>query len=221
MMVPMNEESITVVDQAGVHGLVDPAQFTSADEGGVWVRFADRQVLVPVEMLVAQANGTFYLPLSLAELARQTEQAVNQAGISVVLPVIQEELLVQKRPIETGVRVSKVVHEQQETYDLPLVSEEIEIRRIPVNRRVDQPVPIRQEGDVLVVPVLEEVLVVQKQLLLKEEVHIITKRTETHKSGQETLRREEVLVEPIQGEASPQMGSQVPLQHGAETISQA
>jgi stress response protein YsnF len=50
--------------------------------------------------------------------------------------------------------------------------------------------------------VLEEVLVVQKQLLLKEEVHIITKRTETRQSGQETLRREEVLVEPIQGEAS-------------------
>jgi uncharacterized protein (TIGR02271 family) len=203
MVVLMNkEEPVIVVDQMGLRGLVDPAQFTKANQVGVRVRFADRQALVPVELLAAQEDGTFYLPLSLAELVKQTENEANQQGAPVVLPVTEEELHVQKRTIETGVQVTKLVHERQETFELPLISEEIEIRRLPVNRRVDQPVAIRQEGDVIVVPVLEEVLVVQKQLLLKEEVHIITKRTETRQSGQETLRREEVLVEPIQGEAS-------------------
>jgi len=38
---------------------------------------------------------------------------------------------------------------------------------------------------------------VQKQFLLKEEVHIITKRSERHQPEQVTLRREEVIVEPV------------------------
>lgn len=216
----MNKESITVVDKAGVHGLVEPAQFTKGESSGVQVRFADRQVLVPAEMLVAQNDGTFYLPLSLAELAKQTAQAASQADGTVVLPVIEEEVSVQKRRVETGVRLSKVVHEKQETFELPLISEDVEIRRVPVNRRIDQPVAIRQDGDVTIIPVLEEVLVVQKQLLLKEEVHIITKRTETRHSGQETLRREELLVEPLQGQPSPQSSSHHPRTEGVEKSSQ-
>ena len=207
----MNKESITVVDQAGLRGLVEPAQFTKGDPSGVQIRFADQQVLVPVEMLVAQTDGTFYLPLSLAELVKQTEQTASQADTTVVLPVIEEELRVQKRTVETGVRVTKVVQEKQESFELPLLSEEIEIKRLPVNRHVDQPVAVRQEGDVIIIPILEEVLVVQKQLLLKEEVHIIRKRTETRHSGQETLRREELLIEPIQGQASHLNSSHHPL----------
>jgi uncharacterized protein (TIGR02271 family) len=202
MRVTMNKEPIIVVDQAGLRGLVEPSQFTKSDPSGVQVRFADRQVLVPAEMLVAQTDGTFYLPLSLAELAKQTTQAASQTDGSVVVPVIEEELQVQKRTVETGVRVSKVVHEKQEPFELPLISEEIEVKRLPINRRIDQPVAMRREGDVLVIPVLEEVLVVQKQLVLKEEVHIITKRTETRHAGQETLRQEELRIEPIQGQPS-------------------
>lgn len=217
----MNEESIIVLDQTGLQGLVDPAQFTQGAESGVRVRFADRQVSVPAEMLVAQADGTFFLPLPLAELAQQSEQTASQAGATVVVPVIEEELRVQKRQVETGVRVTKVVYEKQEAFDFPLVTEEIEIRRFPINRSVEQPVAIRQEGDVLVVPVLEEVLVIQKQLLLKEEVHIITKRTETRQVGQETLRREEVLVEPIQGQASPQTSAHAPFDEGIEQTNKA
>ncbi len=57
---------------------------------------------------------------------------------------------------------------------------------------------MRQEGDTLIVPLLEEVLVVQKQLLLKEEVHISKKRTEQHHPEQVTLRSEQVSVERIE-----------------------
>jgi uncharacterized protein (TIGR02271 family) len=217
----MNEESIIVVDQTGLQGLVDPSQFTKGNEAGVQVRFADRHVFVPAEMLVAQGDGTFYLPLAVGDVATQAEQAPGQADATLVVPVIEEELRVQKRQVETGVRVTKFVHEKQESFDLPLVSEEIEIRRIPINRRVDQPVAIRQEEDVVVVPVLEEVLVVQKQWLLKEEVHIITKRTETRQSGQAVLRREEVLVEPIQGQASPQTSAHDPFDEGIEQTNEA
>ena len=58
---------------------------------------------------------------------------------------------------------------------------------------------MRSEEDTLIIPVLEEVLVVEKRLLLKEEVRI-TKREETHTPQRVTLRREEAAVERINRE---------------------
>jgi hypothetical protein len=46
--------------------------------------------------------------------------------------------------------------------------------------------------------VLEEVFVVDKRLLLKEEVRITTRRRETHAPQRVVLRHEEVTVERIQ-----------------------
>lgn len=51
-------------------------------------------------------------------------------------------------------------------------SSEVEIRRVKVDREVDHVPKVRVEGDVTIVPVVEEVLVVEKRLVLKEEVHI-------------------------------------------------
>jgi hypothetical protein len=62
--------------------------------------------------------------------------------------------------------------------DESLFSEEVSVERVPVNRIVDTPAEIRQEGDTTVFPVMEEVITVQKRLLLKEEVRITRKRTE-------------------------------------------
>jgi hypothetical protein len=53
-----------------------------------------------------------------------------------------------------------------------LFSDEVDIDRVSVNRLVDSPPETRQDGDITIVPVLEEVLVVQKRLLLKEEIRI-------------------------------------------------
>ena len=53
----------------------------------------------------------------------------------------------------------------------------------------------RQDGDTLIVPILEEVLVVEKRLILKEELHIrkhSSERTEQHKVR---LRTEHVEIE--------------------------
>ena len=42
---------------------------------------------------------------------------------------------------------------------------------------------MREEHGTLIVPVLEEVLVVEKRLMLKEEIHIRTHRVETPASA--------------------------------------
>ena len=113
-----------------------------------------------------------------------------------VVPVIEEELRVGKRVVETGrVRVTKTVSEHEEVLDEPLMREEYDVERVPVDEFVDAPVGPRQEGETLIVPVLEEVLVVEKRLLVREELRITRRRTEGHEPQRVTLRSEEVSVE--------------------------
>ncbi len=115
-----------------------------------------------------------------------------------VIPVIEETLDVQKRQVETGgVRIIKVVHEREEVVNVPRVREEVTVERVTLNRLVDTPVSMRQEGDTLIIPLLEEVVVMEKRLMVKEELRITTRRIEEQASQQVTLRREEVVVERL------------------------
>ena len=81
--------------------------------------------------------------------------------------------------------------------DEPLLRETVEVARVPVGTYADQPQPIRHEGDVIVVPVYEEVLVVEKRLLLREEVRITRHRDETRDPQEVSLRRTRVEVERL------------------------
>jgi stress response protein YsnF len=74
--------------------------------------------------------------------------------------------------------------------DQLLHAEEVEIERVAINRIVEEPLPIRHEGDTTIIPLLAEVLVIEKRLVLREEVHIRKLRKEVH-DPQEVLLREE------------------------------
>lgn len=113
-----------------------------------------------------------------------------------VIPVMEETLSVRKRQTEVGkMRITKRVHEEDVFVDQAVWQERIHVERVAVDRFVDGPIPIRQEGDTMIIPVLEEVLVVEKRLLLKEEIHVTTQRQEVHNPQEITLRREEATVE--------------------------
>lgn len=116
----------------------------------------------------------------------------------VVIPVVEEELVgIERRVVDTGhtLRVRKSVHEEVVDLDQPLIREYATAERVPVGRVIDEPAPVRHEGDVTIVPVMEERLVVRRELVLVEEVHI-TRRRETRIPDKEiTLRRERVTVE--------------------------
>ena len=100
--------------------------------------------------------------------------------------------------METGrVRIHKVVHEREELVDEPLLHEEVSIERVPIHRFVDEAMPIRYEGDTMIVSLLEEVPVVEKRLMLKEELRITTRRSEVHQPVRVTLRSEEATVEHL------------------------
>jgi uncharacterized protein (TIGR02271 family) len=120
----------------------------------------------------------------------------DHAEEKLVIPVIAEELEVQKQVVETRkVRISKVTHENGTVVDEPLFRDEVEVERVLVNRPVEEPLTVRYEDDTMIVPSMEEVLVVQKQLMLKEELRIRKRHVETHQPQQVTLRREEAHIE--------------------------
>ena len=62
---------------------------------------------------------------------------------------------------------------------------------------VDGPVPVREENGTTIISIVEEVLVVEKRLMLREEIHIRKQRIETHQPQHITLRSEEVRIERV------------------------
>jgi uncharacterized protein (TIGR02271 family) len=122
-------------------------------------------------------------------------------GDRLTLPVIEESLEVGKRVVARGgYRLTKHVDARVETVDELLRNHRVEIERIPINAPLgsdDLPEP-RYEGDTLVVPVIEEVIVTEKRLVLTEEIRI-TRVAGTHRRPQQvTLRRERVEIERLE-----------------------
>jgi uncharacterized protein (TIGR02271 family) len=70
------------------------------------------------------------------------------------------------------------------------------VERIPINQYVDSaPQATRQEGDVTIISVVKEVLVVEKRLMLVEEIRLTRQKTQENKEFTATLRKEEISVE--------------------------
>ena len=111
------------------------------------------------------------------------------------IPVVEEQVELHQREVQTGaVRVNKLVHTREVVVDEPLVDEDVEVRRRTVDEFVDEVVPIRQQGDTTIISIYEEVLVVEKRLKIKEEVHIIRRRREGRRPQKVTLRSEEAVI---------------------------
>ena len=175
-----------------------------------------RQVLVP-ESALLQEGGGYRLPFTAEELAggafgtdvgEQTQilsRPLTESGEgTVTVPLMAESLRVTKQEVVTGgVRLTKRVTEREETVDEPLLRSDVRVERVPINRVVTEAPQARQEGDTLVVPILEEVLVVEKRLMLKEEVRITRTQTEVHQPQAVTLRTEEAVLEGMTPEAPP------------------
>ena len=68
---------------------------------------------------------------------------------------------------------------------------------MPIQRVVEGPVPVREENGTTIISVVEEVLVVEKRWMLREEIHIRQQRIETHQPQRITLRSEEVQIERV------------------------
>lgn len=115
------------------------------------------------------------------------------------ISVVEEQLDVGTRVVETGrgVRIHKTVSEQPVIIDERLMRDEIDIQHVPIDRIValEEAPTTRYEGDTLVVPVFEEVLVVERRLRIKEEPHITRIQHEERYQDTILLKAEQVEIE--------------------------
>jgi uncharacterized protein (TIGR02271 family) len=187
-----------VVDANGNQASI-MAVHRSGDDVHASVRLNDgTQVLVPASLLARQGDGRYRLPFNF--------HTSNESAhpMQMTFPVMEEEMHVSRRVVDTGrgVRLHKTVTEHEQLVQEPLLHDALKVEHVPIGRMVsqDEPPQMRYEGETLVVPVLEEVLVVQKQLLLKEEVHITRSREQTPSTQTVLLRAEHVAVERFDDE---------------------
>jgi uncharacterized protein (TIGR02271 family) len=76
-----------------------------------------------------------------------------------------------------------------------LSHDEVEIERVPMNRTLSQLPSVRLEGSTTIIPVVEEVVVVEKKLVLVEEIHVRRKSSVRTQDIPVTLRSEQAEIE--------------------------
>jgi uncharacterized protein (TIGR02271 family) len=116
--------------------------------------------------------------------------------VQAVIPVVREEVVVQKRSHPTErVRVHKRVVDVGVPVELVSEREDVDVERRPIGRMITEIPEIRVEGETTIVPVIEETVVVEKRLVLREEVRITKRRTEQRQRVVVPVKREQVSIE--------------------------
>ena len=119
------------------------------------------------------------------------------------IPLVEERLLVGKREVEAGrLRVHISVNEREERVPVTLAHDEVEIARVPKNLPLSELPSVRLEGNTTVIPVVEEVVVVEKRLVLVEEIHVRRKTGSSTEEIPMIVRSEQASIERIEGSRS-------------------
>jgi uncharacterized protein (TIGR02271 family) len=101
----------------------------------------------------------------------------ERTEIDTTIPLVEERVTIDKRSVETGrVRIRTAVAEKLARVSEELERDDVTIERVPINKEVTEVPQIREEDGVLIVPLLEEVVVVEKRLMLKEELRVTRMR---------------------------------------------
>ena len=114
------------------------------------------------------------------------------------IPVVEETATVSTRRVVSGrVRIATQTEEINHLLPTELASVDVDVVRVPIDRRVDTIPDVVTEGEVTIIPVVEERLVVTRELYLREEIHV---RRIEHKETIDvpaTTRRQTVQIERL------------------------
>jgi Domain of unknown function (DUF2382) len=111
-----------------------------------------KEITVPSASLEPQQDGSFYLQDGQAHGGPPPHESVKGPA-------------------------AETSSEGDASIDAALFKEDIDVQRVPVNRVLDRPAETRVENGVTIIPVMEERLKVEKQLILREEIRIVKKRS--------------------------------------------
>jgi uncharacterized protein (TIGR02271 family) len=122
----------------------------------------------------------------------------------VVIPLHAEEVSIGKRQIATDrVKVSTVTQAREELVEQLLQRERVEVERVPMEKVIQQVPEIREEGDLIIIPVVEEAVFIERRLMLKEEVRIRRIRETQNYQERVVLRRQEAVITRVPDDSNP------------------
>ena len=123
---------------------------------------------------------------------------VRGSAHDIVIPLHSETIAVSKKKTATHrVRVQIVTREHAAPVDQLLTRELVEIERRPMCQLLDQVPAVREENNEIIIPVVEEILTIERGLILREEIRIRRKRTTERHQEDVTVRSQEAIVTRI------------------------
>lgn len=101
-----------------------------------------------------------------------------------------------KKVVDRRVRITRATRVDEKNITAELTQENADIKRFAKNEVLEaQNIPqIRQEGDVTIIPIIEERVEIIKHYVLIEEIHIIKKRSTERHQEIITLRSQEIII---------------------------
>jgi stress response protein YsnF len=123
----------------------------------------------------------------------------NQDDNETSIPLLEEEARVHVEDrLAATVHVTTRTEQAEEWVRAEIERTDVQVKTVKIGREIDSAPGIRTEGDTTIVPVFEEILVVEKRLFLREEIHI-TRTTATEAVSQPVLlRKQQVSVQRIE-----------------------
>jgi uncharacterized protein (TIGR02271 family) len=120
------------------------------------------------------------------------------------IPLVEERVSIARRQVESErlqVRIS--VHEREESIPVELAHDEVEVERVPRNVPVSELPMVRHEGNTTIIPVVEEVVVLEKRLVLVEEIHVRRVSSATTEHVPVTIRSEQASIDREAADSRP------------------
>ena len=111
---------------------------------------------------------------------------------------VEEHVVIDKQDVVTGrVRVTTQSRLVEDIARATLAGTRVEVTRQRIDREISDIPQIRVDGDLTIIPVVEEIVVVEKRLVLVEEIHIRTIATQEDVSVPMTLRKQTATIERL------------------------
>jgi uncharacterized protein (TIGR02271 family) len=112
-----------------------------------------------------------------------------------VVPLHSEEVSIAKKRVVTGqVKIGTITKESEQLVEEILEHDHVEVGRTVIGKQVDKAPVVREEGDTLIIPILEEILIVERRLLLKEEVRVRRVREKQPYQERVVVRKQEAVI---------------------------
>lgn len=182
---------------------VDLGEVDHVDREGLIIRLRDgsRMMRVPFDVVdeAASGEGRVVVQGAIEGIDASTgNPRIEEPGDAETLRLVGEEAVAHVREVDRGrVVISKHVETFPHEAEVEIGTDRVEVERVPVNEEVETAPEVQREGDTLIVPVIEEVLVVTKRYRVVEEVRVRKIRDVETRTLQEDLRREVVDVREI------------------------